>query len=332
MRVTVLCAGSWGITLAVLLHQQGHAVRVWEYDPAVVEVLVRTRAHPHLPGLVIPPDLSLATDLAGQVREAEMIVCAVPAAHLRQTARSLAPHYQGQPVVVCTKGIEQGTHALPLEVLAQELGAAARGQLALLSGPSHAEEVCRGLPTAVAAAAEQPALAERVREAFMTPRFRVYTQSDVVGVQLGAALKNVIAISCGISDGLGFGDNAKAGLITRGLSEILRLGLKRGARAETFFGLAGLGDLVVTCMSRHSRNWRFGSLVGAGATPQAALAQVGMVVEGYYTVRAAVELAAANLVEMPITQAVGEVLFAGKPAADAVASLMLRDPKSEMAR
>jgi glycerol-3-phosphate dehydrogenase (NAD(P)+) len=257
----------------------------------------------------------------------------VPAAHLRQTARGLAgAGYAGQPVVICTKGIEQGTHALPVDVVSQELGAAAAGKLAILSGPSHAEEVSLAMPTAVTAAAQDPALADRVRELFMTPRFRIYTQTDVRGVELGAALKNVIAIACGISDGLGFGDNAKAGLITRGLSEMLRLGVAMGAKAETFFGLAGVGDLVVTCMSRHSRNWKFGSLIGAGMPVDRALNEVGMVVEGYYTVRAAVELAAENKVEMPITETVAQVLFHGKKPGEAVPSLMLRDPKSETMR
>ena len=329
-RITVLSAGTWGISLACLLHAKGHQVRVWEFAQAVVDTLRATRRHPKLPDLVIPPELDLSTDMPALVRGAEVIVCVVPAAHLRQTARSLAQAgYAGQPVVVCTKGIEQGTHALPLDVVREELGAACAGKLGVLSGPSHAEEVSRGLPTAVTAAAEEPALAERIRDLFATPRFRIYTQADVRGVELGGALKNVIAIACGISDGLGFGDNAKAGLITRGLSEILRLGVSLGARSETFFGLAGVGDLVVTCMSRHSRNWKFGSLLGAGMPVEQALQEVGMVVEGYYTARAAVDLAVAQGVDMPITQAVAGVLFEGHKPAEAVPRLMLRDPKSE---
>jgi glycerol-3-phosphate dehydrogenase (NAD(P)+) len=260
---------------------------------------------------------------------ADAIVCVVPAAHLRQTARTLARSYTGKPVIICTKGIEQGTHALPVEVLISELGPACAPQLGVLSGPSHAEEVSRGLPTAIAAAAEDPKLAEFIRDLFITPRFRVYTQPDVRGVELGAALKNVIAIACGISDGLGFGDNAKAGLMTRGLSEIVRLGVSLGARPETFYGLAGVGDLVVTCMSHHSRNWKFGSLLGSGMPVQQALGEVGMVVEGYYTARAAVELAAAQHVDMPISQAVGAVLFEDFTPAEAVTRLMLRDAKSE---
>ncbi|HEX7926492.1 MAG TPA: NAD(P)H-dependent glycerol-3-phosphate dehydrogenase [bacterium] len=330
MNLAVLSAGTWGISLAALLRGKGHDVRVWEYAPAVVEELARTRKHPKLPGFQVPPDVVLTTNIARAIQGVEGIVFVPPAAHLRETAKRVAEAgYRGQPCVICSKGIEQGTHALPVEVLLEELGAAAKGKVGILSGPSHAEEVSRGMPTVVTAAATDLALAEWIRDLFMTPRFRVYTQTDVVGVELAAALKNVIAISCGVSDGLGFGDNAKAGLITRGLQEILRLGVARGAKPDTFFGLAGIGDLVVTCMSRHSRNWKYGSLLGAGTPPEQALAQVGMVVEGYYTVRAAVELAAESKVEMPITREVANVIFHGKSALEAVSALMLRDPKQE---
>jgi len=330
MNLAVLSAGTWGITLAALLQSKGHDVRVWEFDPGVVEELTRARKHPKLPGFQVPPDLVLTTNIARAVQGVDGIVFVPPAAHLRETARRVAEAgYRGQPCVICSKGIEQGTHALPAEIVLEELGEAAKDKVGILSGPSHAEEVSRGLPTAVTAAAADLAFAEWIRDLFMTPRFRIYTQTDVVGVELSAALKNVIAISCGVSDGLGFGDNAKAGLITRGLQEILRLGVARGAKPETFFGLAGIGDLVVTCMSRHSRNWKYGSLVGAGTPPDQALAQVGMVVEGYYTVRAAVELAAQSRVEMPISREVANVLFHGKNPLEAVSALMLRDPKQE---
>jgi glycerol-3-phosphate dehydrogenase (NAD(P)+) len=330
MNLTVLSAGTWGISLAALLHGKGHAVRVWEFSQAVVDELTRTRRHPKLPGFEVPAALELSTDLAALLAGAEALVCVVPATHVRATTRRVAAEgYAGQPYVICSKGIEQGTLCLMHEVAAQELGAAGAGRIVLLSGPSHAEEVSRGLPTAVTVAGEPMALAEEVQALFMTPRFRVYTQTDLMGVELGAALKNVIAISCGISDGLGFGDNAKAGLVTRGLAEILRLGLSMGARPETFYGLAGVGDLVVTCMSRHSRNWKFGSLVGQGRTAEQALAEVGMVVEGYYTVQAAAALAQRQGVDMPITQAVAAVLFHGLKPLEAVSGLMLRDAKSE---
>lgn len=330
MKVTVLSAGTWGISLAALLHGKGEDVRVWEFDPEVARVLRETRRHPRLKDFEVPEAILPTNDLKAALAGSEVIVCAVPAAHLRETARSaVLAGYQGQLFVICSKGIEKGTHHLPHEVAGQELGDAGRGRVVVLSGPSHAEEVSRNLPTAVTVAGESLETAETVQALFMTPRFRVYTQPDMVGVELGAALKNVIAIACGISDGLGFGDNAKAGLITRGLSEILRLGMEMGARAETFIGLAGVGDLVVTCMSRHSRNWKFGSLVGQGRTPEAALEEVGMVVEGYHTVEAAVELARSWKVEMPITDAVAGVLFEGLTALDAVSGLMLRDAKSE---
>ena len=328
--ITVLSAGTWGISLATLLHGNGHRVRVWEYDAAVVQTLRDTRRHPRLKGLEVPEALEISTDLAAMVQGSAVIVCVVPAVHQRQTCAALrAAGYAGQLVVICSKGIEQGTHMLMHQVTVDELGAEHAGRVAVLSGPSHAEEVSLGMPTAVTAAAESMEVAGQVQRLFMAPRFRVYSHADVLGVELAAALKNVIAIACGISDGLGFGDNAKAGLITRGLTEIVRLGLALGAREETFYGLAGVGDLVVTCMSVHSRNWKFGSLVGGGTPPEQALTDVGMVVEGYHTVRAAVELAAEHGVDMPITKAVGAVLFQGLDPLQSVAGLMLRDAKSE---
>jgi glycerol-3-phosphate dehydrogenase (NAD(P)+) len=330
MNIAVLSAGTWGISLAALLCNKGHTVRVWEFAQAVVDELLRTRRHPKLADFEIPAAVAISTDLRATLAGAEVVVCVVPAVHVRATTKRVrAEGYAGQPYVICSKGIEQGTLCLMHEVAAQELGDAGAGHIVLLSGPSHAEEVSRGLPTAVTVAGETPAEAERVQGLFMTPRFRVYTQTDLMGVELGAALKNVIAISCGISDGLGFGDNAKAGLVTRGLAEILRLGIAMGARPETFYGLAGMGDLVVTCMSRHSRNWKFGSLLGRGRSAEQALAEVGMIVEGYYTVEAAVALAHRHRVEMPITEAVAAVIFHGLKPLEAVGGLMLRDAKGE---
>jgi glycerol-3-phosphate dehydrogenase (NAD(P)+) len=337
MNLLTLGGGTWGITLACLLAKNGHAVRVWEFDAAVVEHLRRERGHPKLPGLVIPKDLPITSDLrealAAQPQPVQAIVCAVPAAHVRLTCRSLAKQgYAGQLFVIASKGIEQETHALLHDVAGQELGPASNAKIGVLSGPSHAEEVSRDIPTAVTATAPDMAIAEQIRDLFMAPRFRVYTQTDLVGVELAAGLKNVIAIACGISDGLGFGDNSKAGLITRGLSEIVRLGLKMGARQETFYGLAGIGDLVVTCTSRHSRNRNFGEHIGKGMQAEDALKAVGQVVEGYYTVRAAVGLAAEHQTEMPISEGVAAVLFKGLKPLEAVSALMMREPKSEMAR
>lgn len=331
MKVTVLGGGTWGATLAVLLHENKNEVRVWEFDPAVVDKLSRLRTHPRLPHLVVPEGMEITNDLGEALDGSEAIVCAVPAAHLRTTSQAVAKAgYNNQLFVICSKGIEQGTHALLNEVAEQELGPGSSGRIGLLSGPSHAEEVSRRVPTAITAASSDLAVAEQIRDLFMGPTFRVYTQTDMLGVELAASLKNVIAIACGVADGLGFGDNSKAALVTRGLSELLRLGVAMGAKPETFFGLAGVGDLVVTCMSPHSRNWRFGSLMGQGNTPEQALEHVGMVVEGYYTVRAAVELAQSQGVDMPITQAVADVLFHGKSVRDMVPILMEREPKSEM--
>lgn len=330
-QVTVLSAGTWGITLAVLLANKGQRVRVWEFATEVVEELTRTRRHPKLGEMTIPDELVITQDMAVALEKSDCIVCAVPASHVRTTCKTLAQvGYNGQLFVICSKGIEEGTHELLADVARAELGAAAVDRIGVLSGPSHAEEVSRNIPTAVAAAAVKLATAEEIRDLFITPRFRIYTQTDLIGVELGAALKNVVAIACGISDGLGFGDNSKAALITRGLSEIVRLSLSMGANAETFFGLAGIGDLVVTAMSQHSRNWKFGNFLGQGQTPEQALESVGMVVEGHYTVRAAVELAQANGVDMPITEAVASVIFKGVPALKAVTDMLARDPKSEM--
>jgi len=338
-QITVLSAGTWGITLAKLLFDKGYGVRVWEYSPQVVETLMNTRSHPKLPRFELPPGLEVTGSIeealrdtpAGGPENGGAIICVVPAAHLRDTARMVVQAgYTGRLFVICSKGIENGSLKLMTDVAAEELGPESRGQLAVLSGPSHAEEVSLNMPTAITAASDDPRTAQVVQEMFMTPFFRVYSNTDIIGVELGGALKNVIAIACGISDGLGHGDNAKAALITRGLTEIIRLGTVMGAKAETFNGLTGMGDLVVTCMSQHSRNWRFGSLVGQGLSPQQALEKVGMVVEGQYTVQAAVALSRREQVELPISEAVFAVLFKGMSPRDAVASLMRREAKQEI--
>lgn len=331
MKVAVLAAGTWGITLACLLARKGMEVKVWEFDGGVVEQLLATRRHPKLAHLEIPRSIPISTDLAATIADAEAIVCVVPAVHMRQTCRAVAQCGKSEQMfVICSKGIEVGTHALLSDVAREELGKGSEHRIGILSGPSHAEEVSRDIPTAVTSAATDLATAERIRDLFTAPRFRIYTQTDMMGVELAGALKNVIAIACGISDGLGFGDNSKAGLITRGMSEIMRLGLSMGAKRETFFGLAGMGDLVVTCMSQHSRNWRFGYLLGQGFSPDKALEEVGMVVEGYYSVKAAVELSSLHKADMPITDTVSGVLFGGISPQEAVTALMMREPKSEM--
>ncbi len=329
-RITVLGGGTWGMSLAHVLHDAGHDVRVWEFVPSVVETLIRTRRHPKLPKLVIPEDMQFSTDLAQSLRGAEAIVCAVPMEHLRRTAKSVvAAGYAGQPVIIGSKGIEDGTYALTVDVWSEELGAAGAGRVGVLYGPSLADEVSASLPTAVVSSAADPALMERIRVLFNRPWFRVYVQPDVRGVELGGAIKNVIAIACGVSDGLGFGYNAKAALMTRGLAEMVRLGAHMGARPDTLYGMAGVGDLIVTCASPHGRNWKFGSLLGQGRTPDQALAEVGQAVEGRYTVRAARALADKLGVEMPIAHAVYDVVYQGHVPREILATLMLRDPSSE---
>lgn len=331
MKIAVLAAGTWGITLACLLARKGMEVKLWEIDGGLVEQLRTTRQHPKLPHLEIPESIVISTDLSATLADTETIVSVVPAVHMRETCRKVAQETNGEQMfVICSKGIEAGSHLLLSDVAREELGEGSEHRIGILSGPSHAEEVSREIPTAVTSAAPDLSTAERIRELFTTPRFRIYTQTDMLGVELASALKNVIAIACGISDGLGFGDNSKAGLVTRGLSEIMRLGLIMGAKAETFFGLAGMGDLVVTCMSQHSRNWRFGYLLGQGFSSEEALKQVGMVVEGYYSTQAAVELSAAHKAEMPIAETVAAVLFGGTSPEEAVTALMMREPKSEM--
>jgi glycerol-3-phosphate dehydrogenase (NAD(P)+) len=317
--VAVLGAGTWGITLATLLVAQ----------------LQRDRAHERLPHQTLPESLKVTADLGEAMQGAQTAVLVVPSHAVRELCRTLRAGGWLTPeskLVMASKGIEEDSCALMSEVIAEELSGVldAAQRLCILSGPSHAEEVSKRIPTAVVAAAEDEEVAREIQALFMTDRFRVYTQTDVVGVELAASLKNVIAIAAGACAGLGFGDNALAALIARGLAEIMRLGKRRGARAETFAGLAGIGDLVVTAMSEHSRNRRFGKLMAAGRTPEEAQREVGMVVEGVRTARAAKAMAEREKIEVPITEAVVAVIDGKLPFDEAVDSLMLRDPKPEI--
>jgi len=331
IQVTVLGGGTWGMSLAHVLHDAGHAVRVWEFVPAVVATLERTRRHPNLPRMVIPPDMRFSTDLAATVAGAEVLVCAVPVEHLRVTARNVARSgYAGQPVIIGSKGIEWGTHALTAEVWAQELGAAGKGKVGVLYGPSLADEVSVSLPTSVVASAEDRALMDRIHRLFARPWFHVYLQPDLRGVELCGALKNVIAIACGVSDGLGYGTNAKAALMTRGLGEMVKIGVAMGAQAQTFYGMAGVGDLIATCVSPHGRNWKYGTLLGQGMASEPALKEVGQTVEGRYTVRSAAELAVKLGLSLPIVAAVHAMAYEGRAARDATHALMPDDPYAEM--
>ena len=328
-RIGMIGAGSWGTALAWLLSNNGHQVTVWSALEDEIAMLRETREQKSkLPGVILQEDVGFTTDLSEATDHMELLVLAVPSPFTRSTARRMAPYVgEGQIVVNVAKGIEEGTLMTLSQIIEQEIPQA---DVAVLSGPSHAEEVGKGLPTTIVAGARTKATAEFIQNIFMSPVFRVYTSPDVTGIELGAALKNVVALAAGIADGLGYGDNTKAALITRGITEIGRLGMAMGGRFETFCGLSGIGDLIVTCASMHSRNRRAGILIGQGCTVQEAMDKVQMVVEGVYSAKAAMGLAEKYQVSLPIIEQVNEVLFGGKAPADAVRDLMLRDKKIEI--
>lgn len=326
-KVGVIGAGSWGIALSFLLHNNGHEVTVWSALPEEIRELREKREHHTLPGLILPEDMVFTEDLETAMKDQDLLVTAVPSVYVRGTAEKMRPFLRkGQIVVNVAKGIEEKTLNTLSQVLEEELPGA---DVAVLSGPSHAEEVSRGLPTTCVAGARSRKTAEYVQSLFMSEVFRVYTSPDVLGIELGGALKNVIALAAGIADGLGYGDNTKAALITRGIAEIARLGTTMGGKFETFCGLSGIGDLIVTCASMHSRNRRAGILIGKGYTMEEAMKEVQMVVEGVYSAKAALALARKYYMAMPIIEQVNQVLFEGKPASEAVKELMLRDPREE---
>ncbi len=327
-EIGIIGAGSWGTALSLVLSHNGHKVTVWSLLEDEVEMLRRDREHKEkLPGVILPDSIDYTTDLESAVKGKEMLVMAVPSPYIRSTARSMAPYVEeGQLIVVVSKGIEEDTLMIQTDIVEQEIPQAV---VAVLSGPSHAEEVGRNLPTTVVAGAKSKEVAERVQSLFMNEVFRVYTSSDMLGIELGASLKNVIALAAGMADGLGFGDNTKAALITRGITEISRLALAMGAQPETIGGLSGIGDLIVTCASTHSRNRKAGMLIGQGYTMQEAMDEVKMIVEGVYSAKAAVALAQKYNVDMPIVEQVNRVLFEGHSARDAVCELMLREKKPE---
>ena len=327
MNITVLGSGGWGTALALLLYENDHRITLWSAFPEESEQLQRTRENPYLSGVSLPEALICTADIAS-VRNADLVVLATPSFAVRETARAMREHLNpGTPVVIVSKGIERETLRIFSHVVQDELGDIAR--VAALSGPSHAEEVSRGIPTACVAVSDDLAVAELVQDAFMNKRFRVYSSTDVIGVELGAALKNVIAIAAGASDGLGCGDNTIAALMTRGLDEIATLAVALGGKRETLAGLAGLGDLIVTCTSRHSRNRRAGVLIGKGAGVEGAMQQVGGVVEGYYAAGAACALAERAGVEMPICKEIYRVLYEDKDPGQVVKDLMTRGKRSE---
>ncbi len=327
-KIAVLGAGSWGTALAVSLSTKGHEIKIWDVDGDHLKALEKDRENKrYLPGIPLSGFISAADNVGKAVRNCDIVVFSAPAQHFRNALTSAVPYLKKDMVLVnVAKGIEQKSLKRLSEV-AFELYPNAG--YVVLSGPSHAEEVGKGMPTTVVASSNDLNLAEYVQDVFMHERFRVYSNTDVIGVELGGALKNTIALGAGISDGMGFGDNAKAALMTRGIAEIARLGVKLGGRASTFAGLSGIGDLIVTCTSMHSRNRRCGIMIGEGMRPSQATVKVGMVVEGMYTTEAAYELSRNYKVEMPITEQIYEVINEKTDAGNAVIALMTRQKKHE---
>lgn len=327
-EIGIIGAGSWGIALSVLLHNNGHHVTIWSALKDEIDMLNREHEQKDkLPGVKLADDMVFTTELSEAVKGKNVLVLAVPSSFTRTTAHSMKELVaDGQIIVNVAKGIEESTLMTLSQVIEDEIPQA---DVAVLSGPSHAEEVGRCIPTTIVVGAKTRKTAEYIQNIFMSDVFRVYTSPDVLGIELGAALKNVVALAAGIADGLGYGDNTKAALITRGIAEISRLGMTMGGKFETFCGLSGMGDLIVTCASMHSRNRRAGILIGQGKTMEEAMAEVKMVVEGVYSAKAAMGLAQKYQVELPIIEQVNKVLFEGKPAAAAVKDLMIRDKKLE---
>ena len=325
MKVAVIGSGAWGTALAVRLCKNGHDVTMWTFETELIEEMISTRKNPRLPVAVLPENLKISGDYAC-AKGCKMVVIASPSFPLRSVCRGVTPYVDEDAVLVSvTKGLEAGTHLRMSQVVAQETGR----EVVALSGPSHAEEVAVDMPTGLLAASANQDLAEFVQDAFMSDALRVYTSPDPIGAELGAALKNVIALCAGITDGLGCGDNTKAMLMTRGLTEMARLGVSLGARKETFAGLTGVGDLIVTCTSMHSRNRRAGILIGQGKSAQEAMKEVGAVVEGYYAAKSAYELGKAQGIDMPITEAAYKALYEGADVRVAVRELLTRSRKAE---
>ena len=329
-KAGIMGAGSWGTALSVLLNNNGHEVRLWSRFQEEVDTLKQTRElTSKLPGVHIPENIDLTADVKNCVETAEVIVLAVPSPYVRGTAELMAPYVKDEQIIVnVAKGIEEKTLMTMTDIISEEIPAAG---VYVLSGPSHAAEVGRGIPTTCVISGPKRETAEYLQGIFMSPVFRVYTTPDTLGVELGGSLKNVIALAAGTADGLGYGDNTKAALITRGIAEIARLGTKMGAHMETFYGLSGMGDLIVTCASVHSRNRKAGYLMGKGYTMQQAMDEVQMIVEGVYSAKAGLTLSKKFGIETPIIQAVNQVLFENKNPKQAVDELMQRMKKDELA-
>jgi glycerol-3-phosphate dehydrogenase (NAD(P)+) len=330
-KIAVLGPGSWGTALAQVLSENGHEVKIWGNNPAQIDEINTYHTNRHyLPDLKLPENILGVKELEDAIVDADAVLFVVPTKAIRSVAQEFAAKATNRPVIIhASKGLEQGSHKRISEVLAEEIPTEKRQDIVVLSGPSHAEEVAVHDITTITAASENEESAKYVQELFMNDYFRIYTNNDVIGVETGAALKNIIAIGAGAIAGLGFGDDAKAAIMTRGLAEISRLGVAMGANPLTFIGLSGVGDLIVTCTSVHSRNWRAGNLLGKGHSLDEVLENMGMIVEGVSTTKAAKELATTLNVEMPITETIYSVLYEGKAIEQAAKEIMLRDGKEE---
>ncbi|KNZ70926.1 glycerol-3-phosphate dehydrogenase [Thermincola ferriacetica] len=331
-QIAVIGAGSWGTALAVVLAKNGHTVELISNNPEQIEEIRETGENSaYLPGVKVPSGIYVHGDMEESVKKAGIVLLGIPSHAVREVVRQIKPYLNRDKIVVnAAKGLEENTMLRMSQVFEQETGGTLQDNFVVLTGPSHAEEVGREMPTAIVAAGRKRMIAEKVQDIFMSPNFRVYTNPDIVGVEIGGALKNVIAICTGVAEGLGLGDNSKAALITRGLAEIARLGVKLGANPLTFAGLTGIGDLIVTCTSPHSRNRKAGLAIGRGKSVPEAIASVKMVVEGFRTTRAAWQLAREQGVVMPITEKAYEVLYEGRNPREAVYELMTREKKHEI--
>lgn len=327
-NIAIIGAGGWGTAVALVLAKKGHNVRLWVRRQEYCAHLLKTRENTeYLPGVLLPANIQITHSLEAAVQNCGFVVVATPSKAVRGQVKALKPYIQANTIIVSlSKGFEKGTFLRCSEVINQ----VTNNPVVVLSGPNHAEEVARDIPTATVSASINADAAKLVQEVFMTPKFRVYTNPDVIGVEVAGALKNIIAIAAGACDGLGYGDNTKAALMTRGITEIARLGIKMGADSLTFAGLAGIGDLIATCTSKHSRNWRTGFALGKGDSLQQILERTGMVVEGVATTETAAALAAKLNVSMPITNALREVIYEGKSPHLAVTELMLRGMTNEI--
>jgi glycerol-3-phosphate dehydrogenase (NAD(P)+) len=336
VRIGILGAGSWAIALSTLLEKRNHKICMWEFNPSDAEMLRVKREHAlKLPGIRLADDIEITSNISEAIEGSDYAVCAVPSQTMRSTMQRIAKTVDHDSIdkikgwVMVAKGIETGSLKLMTDVLLEEIPGLKSDKIVVLSGPSHAEEVSRNIPTTIVAASENLSLAEEIQMAFSTETFRIYTNSDMRGVELAGSVKNVIALAAGICDGLGFGDNTKGALLTRGIVEMMRLGKKMGAQDSTFSGLAGIGDLITTCISKHSRNRKMGELIASGHSLEEALGKMTMVAEGVDTTKSVYDLSKKLDIEMPITQEVYKTLFEGKSAKLATRDLMLRESKPE---